>query len=138
MKAALILILISLAMPLGAKDPTANDVTVAIAAITDSAICNVAAFLNSPPLELPGSILHFRTNESLPNLLTFQNSDIGTYLAVFMKTRQPNPSFCKPAQLKRGLLNDIAIQYRFISGRSAMQSSGAMVTQWVKGQAFLA
>ena len=136
MKAALILILISLAMPLGAKNPTANDVTVAIAAITDSAICNIAAFLNSPPLELPGSTLHFRANESLPNLLTFQNSDIGTYLAVFMKTRQPNPSFFTSLlNSARGPLNDIAIQYLTVHqwevGHAVLK--GAMVTQWGEG-----
>ena len=59
MKAALILILISLAMPLGAKDPTANDVTVAIAAITDSAICNIG-LLELTALGIAGFHLAFQ------------------------------------------------------------------------------
>ncbi len=137
MKAAvLILIVVSLMMPLGAKNPTANDVTVAIAAITDSAVCTVAAFLNTPALELPGSTLHFRSDESLPNLLTFQNSDIGTYLAVFMKTRQPKASFfASLLNSARGPLNDIAIQYLTVHGWEVGHAvlKGAMVTQWGEG-----
>lgn len=134
--AALILIVVSLMVPLAAKAPTANDVTVAIAAITDSAICSVAAFLNSPSLDLPGSTLHFRTNESLPHILTFQNSDIGTYLSVFMATRQPNASFFASLfNAARGPLNDIAIQYLTVHGWEVGHAvlKGAMVTEWGEG-----
>ncbi len=132
----LMLILICLLAPLSAKPPTANDVTVAIAAITDSAVCTVAAFLNSPSLSLPGATLHFRSNESLPNLLTFQSSDIGTYLPVFLKTRQPNASFFENLlSSARGPLNDIAIQYLTVHGWEVGHAvlKGAMVTEWGEG-----
>lgn len=136
MKAAvLILIVASLMLPLEAASPTANDVTVAIAAITDSAISVVAAFLNSPPLELSGATLHFRTNESLPNLLTFQDSDIGTYLPIFLTTRQNTTLFAFLLSSVRGPLNDIAIQYLSVHAWEVGHASlkGAMVTTWGEG-----
>ena len=127
---------LSLFSPLGAKAPTANDLTVAIAAITDSAICTVAAFLNSPALELPGSKLHFRPNETLPSILIFQESDIGSYLPVFLKTKEGGTSFfASLLQAARGPLNDIAIQYLTVHGWEVGHAvlKGAAVTSWGEG-----
>nr|WP_319776727.1 hypothetical protein [uncultured Sphaerochaeta sp.] len=81
------------ALPPWAKEPTPNDVTVAIAAITDTTICAVAAFLNTPKLDLPGSNLYFRDGETLPHILTFQEADLGKYLPVFMATKEGGTSF---------------------------------------------
>ncbi len=131
-----IVLLLSLLAPLGAKAPTANDVTVAIAAITDSAICTVAAFLNTPSLELPGSTLHFRSDETLPSILIFQQSDIGSYLPVFLKTKEGNGSFfASLLQAARGPLNDIAIQYLTVHGWEEGHAilKGAAVTSWGEG-----
>ncbi len=110
--------------------------TVAIAAITDSAICTVAAFLNSPALELPGSKLHFRPNETLPSILIFQESDIGSYLPVFLKTKEGGTSFfASLLQAARGPLNDIAIQYLTVHGWEVGHAvlKGAAVTSWGEG-----
>ena len=93
--------------------PTANDVTVALAAITDSTISSIAGFLNNPSLELPGQSLMFRDRESLPYALVFSDSDLGTYLPVFEKTRaKPGESFfASLMRSAKGPLNDIALQY---------------------------
>lgn len=132
----LLLVLSSLMMPLSAKTPTANDVTVAVAAITDSAISAVAAFLNTPSLQLPGSKLHFRTNETLPYQLSFEHSDIGTYLPIFQKTRQAGTGFfASLLSTAKGPLNDVAIQYLTVHGWEAGHAllTGSMYASWGEG-----
>ena len=106
--------------------PTANDVTVALAAITDSTISSIAGFLNNPPLELPGLSLKFREKESLPYALLFSDSDLGSYLPVFEKTRaKPDESFfASLMRSAKGPLNDVALQY-------------LTVHDWEKGHAIL-
>jgi len=106
--------------------PSANDVTVALAAITDSTIASIAGFLNNPPLEIPGLYLLFRETESLPYALVFSDSDLGSYLAVFEKTRaKPGESFfASLMRSAKGPLNDIALQY-------------LTVHEWEKGHAIL-
>lgn len=93
--------------------PTANDVTVALAAITDSTIATVAGFLNNPPLELPGLKLLFHEKQSLPHTLIFSDSDLGSYLPVFEKARGPadNSFFASLLRMAKGPLNDVALQY---------------------------
>lgn len=122
--------------PLGAKEPTPNDVTVAIAAITDTTICAVAAFLNTPKLDLPGSNLYFRDGETLPHILTFQEADLGDYLPVFLATKEGGTSFfASLMQAARGPLNDVAIQYLTVHawevGHAVLK--GAAVTDWGEG-----
>ncbi|MCK9347794.1 MAG: hypothetical protein RBQ89_03695 [Sphaerochaeta sp.] len=122
--------------PLGAKEPTPNDVTVAIAAITDTTICAVAAFLNTPKLDLPGSNLYFRDGETLPHILTFQEADLGEYLPVFLATKEGGTSFfASLMQAARGPLNDVAIQYLTVhaweEGHAVLK--GAAVTDWGEG-----
>ncbi len=122
--------------PLGAKEPTPNDVTVAIAAITDTTICAVAAFLNTPKLDLPGSNLYFRDGETLPHILTFQEADLGDYLPVFLATKEGGTSFfASLMQAARGPLNDVAIQYLTVhaweEGHAVLK--GAAVTDWGEG-----
>lgn len=106
--------------------PTANDVTVALAAITDSAVCSVAGFLNTPALELQGLELLFREKQTLPYALTFSDSDLGNYLPVFEKTKGPADQsfFASLLRSAKGPLNDIALQY-------------LTVHAWEKGHAIL-
>ncbi|MGD9926986.1 MAG: hypothetical protein AB7S66_05445 [Sphaerochaeta sp.] len=131
-----ILLMLCLLFPLGAKEPTPNDVTVAIAAITDTTICAVAAFLNTPMLDLPGSNLYFRDGETLPHILTFQEADLGKYLPVFLATKEGETSFfASLMQAARGPLNDVAIQYLTVhaweEGHAVLK--GAAVTDWGEG-----
>jgi hypothetical protein len=62
--------------------PTKNDVIVAMAAVTDSAIANSAAFLATPRYQFPGATLEIKEGETLPSRLVLQQSDIGMYLPV--------------------------------------------------------
>ncbi len=93
--------------------PTANDVTVALAAITDSTIASIAGFLNNPPLTLPGLELQFHERQTLPYALTFSDSDLGRYRAVFEKTQRSagESFFASLMRMAKGPLNDIALQY---------------------------
>jgi len=130
------LLMFCLLSPLGAKEPTPNDVTVAIAAITDTTICAVAAFLNTPKLDLPGSNLYFKDGETLPHILTFQEADLGDYLPVFLATKEGGTSFfASLMQAARGPLNDVAIQYLTVhaweEGHAVLK--GAAVTDWGEG-----
>ena len=130
------LLMFCLLFPLGAKEPTPNDVTVAIAAITDTTICAVAAFLNTPKLDLPGSNLYFKDGETLPHILTFQEADLGDYLPVFLATKEGGTSFfASLMQAARGPLNDVAIQYLTVhaweEGHAVLK--GAAVTDWGEG-----
>ncbi|HKL58391.1 MAG TPA: hypothetical protein VJ863_00715 [Sphaerochaeta sp.] len=109
-----VLVIMILLLCLGAfAKPTANDVTVALAAITDSTIASIAGFLNNPPLDLPGLKLFFKERQSLPYMLTFTDSDLGSYLPIFEKTRaKPDESFfASLMRSAKGPLNDIALQY---------------------------
>ena len=110
----MILVMMILFLCFGAfAKPSANDVTVALAAITDSTIASIAGFLNNPPLDIPGLHLMFHEKESLPYALVFSDSDLGSYLAVFEKTRaKPGESFfASLMRSAKGPLNDIALQY---------------------------
>ncbi len=117
--------------------PSANDVTVALAAITDSTIASIAGFLNNPPLELPGLSLMFREKESLPYALIFRDSDLGSYLQVFEKTRAKSDEtfFASLMRASKGPLNDIALQYLTVhaweDGHALL--NGAAVTSFGKG-----
>ncbi len=133
-----ITVLLILCLCLGAfAKPTANDVTVALAAITDSTIASIAGFLNNPPLELPGLNLMFRENQSLPYALIFSDSDLGRYLAVFEKTRAKGDEsfFASLMRSARGPLNDIALQYLTVhaweQGHAIL--NGAAITHFEEG-----
>lgn len=131
-----LLLMLIIVTPLGAKTPTANDVTVAVAALTDATICAVAAFINTPSLELPNTRLHVRNNETLPRLLFFDESDIGTYLPIFLQTKSGNNSFfASLLQSAKGPLNDIAIQYLTVhaweKGHALLK--GIAATEWQDG-----
>ena len=110
----MIVVMIILFLCFGAfAKPSANDVTVALAAITDSTIASIAGFLNNPPLELPGLHLMFREKASLPYALVYSDSDLGSYLAVF-DTTKPKPGesfFAALMRSAKGPLNDVALQY---------------------------
>jgi hypothetical protein len=111
-KVVVFLAILSLSFPLFSR-PSANDVAVAMAAITDSSICAVAAFLNKPSLQLPGCTLYVHEGESLPYAIAFSGSDIGDYLPVFDGKRQDGEgSFMDSLlQMANGPLNSIAMQY---------------------------
>ncbi len=130
------MIILSLCLGAFAK-PTANDVTVALAAITDSTIASVAGFLNNPPLELPGLKLLFHEKESLPYALTFTDSDLSTYLPIFEKTRGRSDEsfFASLMRSLKGPLNDIALQYLTAHAWEKAQAilNGAAITQFDEG-----
>lgn len=133
-----IVVMIILSLCLGAfAKPTANDVTVALAAITDSTIASVAGFLNNPPLELPGLKLLFHEKESLPYALTFTDSDLSTYLPIFEKTRGRSDEsfFASLMRSLKGPLNDIALQYLTAHAWEKAQAilNGAAITQFDEG-----
>jgi hypothetical protein len=133
---ALFLMFLLLMVPLAAKAPTANDITVAVAALTDATICAVAAFINTPALELPGMQFHYAETESLPRLLVFDQADLGTFLPYFLQTRNSSNSFfASLLRTARGPLNDIAIQYLTVHawqvGHAILQ--GSATTEWRKG-----
>jgi hypothetical protein len=113
MKKILVLLLAILLCGSLYAQPTGNDVTVALAAITDSSICAVAAFLNNPKLQLPGCELYLREGESLPYAISFSDSDIGSYLPLFQATKKPvGTSFFESLlNSAKGPLNDVALQY---------------------------
>lgn len=133
-----IVVMMILFLCLGAfAKPTANDVTVALAAITDSTIASVAGFLNNPPLELPGLKLLFHERQSLPYALTFTDSDLSTYLPVFEKTRgrADESFFASLMRAAKGPLNDIALQYLTVHAWEKGQAilNGAAITQFDEG-----
>jgi hypothetical protein len=113
MKKILVLILVVVLGTTVFAQPTANDVTVALAAITDSSICAVAAFLNNPKIQLPGCQLFLREGETLPYAISFSDSDIGTYLPLFQvkKKAAGNSFFDSLLNSANGPLNEIALQY---------------------------
>lgn len=126
MKRLIILVLILLFSLNAFAKPTANDVTVAIAAITDSSLAAIAALVHKPPLQLPGLSLYFKEKESLPYALSFENSDIGQYLPVFEEGEaKPGESFF--ASLLRSAkspMNDLVLQH-------------LRTHQWERGHAIL-
>lgn len=133
-----IVVMMILFLCLGAfAKPTANDVIVALAAITDSTIASVAGFLNNPPLELPGLNLLFHERQSLPYALTFTDSDLSTYLPVFEKTRgrADESFFASLMRAAKGPLNDIALQYLTVHAWEKGQAilNGAAITQFDEG-----
>ncbi|WP_320127806.1 hypothetical protein [uncultured Sphaerochaeta sp.] len=113
MKKLIILLLVALLCTPVFSQPTANDVTVALAAITDSSICAVAAFLNNPEIQLPGCNLFLHEGETLPYAMSFADSDIGTYLPLFQAKKSPAGQSWLNSLLSaaNGPLNDIAMQY---------------------------
>ena len=131
-----ILLMLCLLSPLGARTPTANDVTVAVAALTDATICAVAAFINTPSLTLPGMQFQFNDNQTLPRVLVFDDADLGSFLPIFLQTRSGNNSFFASfLQAARGPLNDVAIQYLTVHAweRGHALVKGSATTEWQQG-----
>lgn len=109
---AVLLVLVLATAALGAAIPTANDVTVAVAAITDASISAVAAFLNTPTLALPGVTFQQNPTETLPSTLHFVDSDIASYIPAFQQTRPASRNFFTSLlSAARGPLNDLALQF---------------------------
>ncbi len=137
MKAATaILTLLLILAPVTAAVPTANDVTVAVAAITDAAISAVAAFLNTPSLQLPGIELHQEPGRSLPHLLTFTDSDVASYAPLFAQARPVRQNFFSSLlSTARGPLNDLALQFltthAWEEGHARL--TGTASTDWGQG-----
>ncbi len=137
MKAATaILLLLLIVAPIGASVPTANDVTVAVAAITDATFSAVAAFLNTPALNLPGIEMHQRPGQSLPHLLSFKDSDVASYAPVFARTRPVGQNFFTSLlSAARGPLNDPVLQlltaHAWQEGHARL--TGTASTDWGEG-----
>jgi hypothetical protein len=79
----------------------------------------------------------FREKESLPYALIFRDSDLGSYLQVFEKTRAKSDEtfFASLMRASKGPLNDIALQYLTVhaweDGHALL--NGAAVTSFGKG-----
>lgn len=122
---AALLVLVLICASVGAAVPTANDVTVAVAAITDASISAVAAFLNTPTLPLPGIEIHQNPTDSLPTKLSFISSDIASYGPAFLQTQPVKRTFFSSLlSAARGPLNELALQF-------------LTVHAWEKGHAIL-
>jgi hypothetical protein len=133
---ALSLLIVLLALPLAAQSPTANDVIVALAAVKDATISSVAAYLNTPPLELKGIEVHRDPGESLPHGLTFRRSDVAGYLTIFESTKPVRQNFLSSLlSSAKGPLNDLAIQilrmHQWEQGHAYLD--GNATTQWGEG-----
>lgn len=121
---------------LGAAAPTANDVTVAVAAITDASISAVAAFLNTPSLALPGISIQQNPSESLPSRLLFKESDIASYIPAFQQTQPAKRTFFSSLlSAARGPLNELALQFLTVHAweRGHATLNGAASTLWGEG-----
>lgn len=130
------LALLLLVLPLGAAEPTANDVTVAVAAITDASISAVAAFLNTPSLVLPGIEMHQEIGQSLPYALSFTHSDIASYIPLFQQTQPAKRTFFSSLlSSARGPLNELALQFLTVHAWQPGHASltGSASTAWGTG-----
>ena len=137
MKAATaILVLLFLAATIGAAVPTANDVTVAVAAITDATFSAVAAFLNTPTLQLPGIEMYQNPGQSLPYLLSFTDSDVASYAPVFAQTRPARQNFFSSLlSAARGPLNDPVLRLLTVHAweQGHARLTGTATTDWGEG-----
>lgn len=109
---ALFLIL-ALSLPfVSAAKPSERDILIAVTAISDATIANVAAFLNTPTLNLPGSTFEKPPRASLPAALDLKNADLGAYRSTFRSiTKPPENVFLAFLQSAKGPLNDLALQF---------------------------
>ncbi|MCK9547313.1 MAG: hypothetical protein RBS49_01830 [Sphaerochaeta sp.] len=137
MKATVVILLLTLVIaPIGAAVPTANDVTVAVAAITDATISAVAAFLNTPPLKLPGIETYQEAGKTLPHLLRFTDSDTASYAPVFRQTQPAQRNFFSSLlSAARGPLNEPTLQlltlHAWQEGHARL--TGTASTEWGVG-----
>ncbi|MFA6891110.1 MAG: hypothetical protein WCQ66_03395 [Sphaerochaetaceae bacterium] len=91
--------------------PTRNDVIVATAAVTDSAIVNCAGFLATPQYVLPGCVLLVEQGETLPSKLVLTGSDIGSYLSCVPQRQEAQNWLQRFLSSAGGPLDEVARVY---------------------------
>ncbi len=89
----LVLILLLVIAPLTAAKPSERDILIAVTAISDATIANVAAYLNTPALNLPGSIFEKEARATLPKALELKDADLGIYRKTYQSLNKPQSNF---------------------------------------------
>ncbi len=132
----LLLIILFVLSSLGAAKPSERDILIAITAISDATIANVAAFLNTPTLTLSGSSFEKEPRASLPKALELKSADLGRYRKTFQDLAKPQSNvLLSLLQSAKGPLNDLAFQFldthEWEEGQVTL--SGRVSTNWGVG-----
>ncbi|MFA5699432.1 MAG: hypothetical protein WC954_06840 [Sphaerochaeta sp.] len=133
---AFVLILLFSFTVVSAAKPSERDILIAITAISDATIANVAAFLNTPTLNLPGSTFEKPPRASLPVALELTNADLGSYRSTFHSITQPPANILLAfLQSAKGPLNDLALQFLDTHDwqEKEVVLSGRVSTDWGAG-----
>ncbi|MDI9455482.1 MAG: hypothetical protein QM442_06515 [Spirochaetota bacterium] len=132
----LVLILLLVIAPLTAAKPSERDILIAVTAISDATIANVAAYLNTPALNLPGSIFEKEARATLPKALELRDADLGIYRKTYQSLNKPQSNFLLSLlQSAKGPLNDVALLFldthEWEEGQVSL--TGRVSTVWGEG-----
>ena len=132
----LVLILLLVIAPLTAAKPSERDILIAVTAISDATIANVAAYLNTPALNLPGSIFEKEARATLPKALELKDADLGIYRKTYQSLNKPQSNFLLSLlQNAKGPLNDVALLFldthEWEEGQVSL--TGRVSTVWGEG-----
>lgn len=132
----LVLILLLIIAPLTAAKPSERDILIAVTAISDATIANVAAYLNTPALNLPGSIFEKEARATLPKALELKDADLGIYRKTYQSLNKPQSNFLLSLlQNAKGPLNDVALLFldthEWEEGQVSL--TGRVSTVWGEG-----
>lgn len=132
----LVLILLLVIAPLTAAKPSERDILIAVTAISDATIANVAAYLNTPALNLPGSIFEKEARATLPKALELKDADLGIYRKTYQSLNKPQSNFLLSLlQSAKGPLNDVALLFldthEWEEGQVSL--TGRVSTVWGEG-----
>jgi len=132
----LVLILLLIIAPLTAAKPSERDILIAVTAISDATIANVAAYLNTPALNLPGSIFEKEARATLPKALELKDADLGIYRKTYQSLNKPQSNFLLSLlQSAKGPLNDVALLFldthEWEEGQVSL--TGRVSTVWGEG-----
>jgi hypothetical protein len=132
----LVLILLLVIAPLTAAKPSERDILIAVTAISDATIANVAAYLNTPALNLPGSIFEKEARATLPKALKLKDADLGIYRKTYQSLNKPQSNFLLSLlQSAKGPLNDVALLFldthEWEEGQVSL--TGRVSTVWGEG-----
>ncbi len=130
------LVLLVILFPLTAAKPSERDILIAVTAISDATIANVAAYLNTPALNLPGSIFEKEARATLPKALELKDADLGIYRKTYQSLNKPQSNFLLSLlQSAKGPLNDVALLFldthEWEEGQVSL--TGRVSTVWGEG-----
>ncbi|NLZ76808.1 MAG: hypothetical protein GX911_02440 [Spirochaetales bacterium] len=131
-----VLLLLLVLSPLASAKPSERDILIAVTAISDATIANIAAFLNTPSLNLPGSVFEKEARATLPKALDLKNADLGVYRRTYQSLNKPQSNFLLSLlQSAKGPLNDVALLFldthEWEEGQVAL--TGRVSTVWGEG-----